>query len=170
MPNIRHELIIGTAAEKIFNAITTQEGLSAWWTPDAKAKPDLNSIARFAFGPEYFKEMKIIELKPSTQVKWLCIKGADEWIETTISFELRSGNKKTLLNLHPEIADQIRQQENDEATLLIFSHDDWKEYTPMFAECNYTWTQFLRSLKLLCETDEARPWPNQHRSVGKGKG
>jgi hypothetical protein len=108
--------------------------------------------------------MKIAELKPSEQIKWICIAGADEWRGTTISFKLQPGDKETLLNFHPELKDQIQQQKSGKATLLIFHHDDWKEYTPMFAECNYTWGQFLRSLKLLCETGEGRPWPNQHRT------
>src|SRR5688572_24795609 len=163
MKSIRHQLLIEAPAEKIYNAITTQEGLSAWWTPETKAKPELNSIARFPFGPEYFKEMKITELKPSEQVKWICITGANEWVGTTISFELQPGDKKTLLNSHPEMKDQIQQQRTgDKGTLLIFRHDDWKECTPMFAECNYTWGQFLKSLKLLCETGKGRPWPTQH--------
>ena len=163
MPDIRHTLLIGAPAEKIYSAITTQEGLSAWWTPDTNAKPERDSVARFAFGPSYFKEMKITELKPSRQVKWICIEGAEEWIGTSISFELYPGDKEALLNSHPEAKDQIQQQKkSDKGTLLIFHHDDWKEYTPMFAECNYTWGQFLKSLKLLCETGTGRPWPNQH--------
>ena len=164
MPNIHHELLIGAPADKIYNAITTQEGLSAWWTPETKAKPELNSVARFPFGPDYFKEMKIVELKPSALVKWNCIAGADEWIGTTISFQLHPGDKSTLLNSHPEVRGQVQQQGNfDKGALLIFHHDDWKEYTPMFAECSYTWGQFLKSLKLLCETGKGKPWPNQHQ-------
>jgi len=128
------------------------------------AKPELDSVARFPFGPEYFKEMKITELKPCAQVKWICITGADEWIGSTISFKLRPGDKETLSNSNPEIKGQIQQQRSDNGTLLIFHHDDWKEYTPMFAECNYTWGQFLRSLKLWCETGKGRPWPNQLRT------
>ena len=166
MPNIRHELLIGAPVEKIYNAITSQEGLSAWWTAGTTAKSERNSIARFPFGPEYFKEMKIAELKPYAQVKWICVAGVSEWIGTTISFELQSGDKEMLSNAHPEAKDQIQQQrKGDTITLLIFHHDDWKEYTPMFAECNYTWGQFLRSLKLLCETGKGRPWPNQHSTA-----
>ena len=163
MPNIYHELLIGASAEKIYCAITRQEGLSGWWTPDAKAISETGSIARFAFGPNYFKEMKIAELKPFELVKWICISGAAEWVGTTISFELLSGDKEALRSSHPEAKDQIQQQKNDdELTLLIFHHDDWKGYTAMFAECNYTWGRFLRSLKLLCETGKGRPWPHQH--------
>lgn len=161
-PNIHHELLIEAAAEKIYSAITSQEGLSAWWTPGSKAKPEIDSIARFPFGAECFKEMKIKELKPFEQVKWFCITGAEEWIGTSISYRLHPGDKSTLLKSHPELKGQVEQQKNDRGTLLVFHHDDWKEYTPMFAECNYTWTQFLRSLKLFCETGKGRPWPHQH--------
>ncbi len=164
MPNIRHELLIGASDEKVYTAITSQEGLSAWWTPGTKAKAALNSIARFTFNPEYFKEMKIVELKPFEQVKWLCIAGAEEWIGTTISFKLNAVDKATLFNSHTEISGQLEQQNSsDKITLLSFQHDDWKKYTAMFAECNYTWAQFLRSLKLLCETGKGQPFPNQHR-------
>jgi hypothetical protein len=119
----------------------------------------------FPFGPEYSKEMRITSLKPSSHVKWICIKGAKEWVGTTISFEILPVEKKTVARAHPELADQIQQQHNFSiGTLLVFRHNDWKDYSPMFAECNYTWAQFLRSLKLLCENGEGRPWPNQHRT------
>jgi uncharacterized protein YndB with AHSA1/START domain len=164
MPNIRHQLIIEAPPEKIYNAITSQEGLASWWTPDVKAKPEINSVARFPFGPNYFKEMKIVELKPFEWVKWQCIQGAQEWIGTTLSFKLEPGSRETLLREHSEMTGQIEQQSKQEGTILTFHHDDWKTYTPMFAECNYTWAQFLRSLKLLCETGKGRPWPMQHRT------
>jgi uncharacterized protein YndB with AHSA1/START domain len=163
MPNIRHNLLIGASAETIYNVITTEEGLSAWWTPDTRAKAVVNSVARFPFGDDYYKEMKISELNPFEQVKWHCIRGDAEWVGTNISFTLLSSNKKNLMNSNPEILGQIEQQIIEEGTLLIFHHDDWKDYTPMFAECSYTWGQFLRSLKLLCETGKGRPFPNQHQ-------
>jgi uncharacterized protein YndB with AHSA1/START domain len=166
MPNIRHELIIEAPAEKIYYAITAQDGLSSWWTPDTTARPEPDTIARFAFGPDYFKEMMITELRPDKLVRWNCINATKEWVGTNISFELESGEKKTWLSSHPELQGQIQQQKSDKGTLLIFHHDGWKEYTPMFAECNYTWALFLRSLKLLCETGKGRPWPYQHRSEG----
>lgn len=163
MPNIRHELLIAVSAEKVYNAITSQEGLAAWWAPDTKATAELNSVARFSFGPVYFKEMKITELQPFELVTWLCIAGADEWIGTIISFTLIPVDKATGLKTYSEIGGQLDQQSNDSIiTLLRFQHDDWKAYTPMFAECSYTWAQFLRSLKLFCETGKGKPFPNQH--------
>jgi uncharacterized protein YndB with AHSA1/START domain len=166
MPNIRHELIIGVPAEKVYSAITTQEGLSAWWTPDVRAKPERDSIARFTFGPSYFKEMRVTELQPSKLVKWNCITGVDEWVGTTLSFHLEAGGRDDLLRSHPEAEDQINQLRSNTQTLLNFSQDDWREYTPMFAECSYTWGRFLRSLKSLCEAGKGWPWPQQHGAEG----
>ena len=108
--------------------------------------------------------MKITGLEPSKRVGWLCITGVEEWVGTTISFNLEPGKQTTMLSTHPELKDQIRQQANpDTQTLVTLVHDDWRAYTPMFAECNYTWGLFLKSLKLFCETGTGRPWPHQHQ-------
>ena len=164
MPDIHHRLIIAAPAEKIFHAVTSREGLSAWWTPDATARPELNSLARFPFGPDYYKEMKIAELKPPVWLKWICQKGDREWIGTTLSFLLEPFDRETLLSAHPEMRGQAEQQsDSGSLTLLTFHHDNWKEYTAMYAECNFTWGRFLWSLKLFCETGKGLPWPDQHR-------
>lgn len=163
MPNIHQELIIGASAEKVFHALTSEDGLSAWWTPQTSARAEIGSVARFAFGPSYLKEMKITELKPQSYVEWSCIAGADEWIGTTLKFFISTSDKKTLAQSNPEAGDQLRQQQSDQCTLLQLQHNNWKTYSPMFAECSYTWGQFLRSIKLYCETGQGTPWPSQHR-------
>lgn len=166
MPDIHQAVVIEASPEKVYDAITSQEGLSGWWTPETVAVPQVNSIARFGFGPDYFKEMRIVELKPFEKVKWVCITGADEWVGTNISFKLEGGDAASLMSSHPEVKGQLEQlQHSSEATLLVFHHDNWKDYTLMFAECSYTWGQFLRSLKLWCEEGKGRPWPEQHRGV-----
>jgi uncharacterized protein YndB with AHSA1/START domain len=137
--SICHRLLIKIPVEKVYEALTAQEGLAGWWTPDTKAKPETGSVSRFAFGPDYFKEMKVEELKPYSRVKWLCIKGYEEWIGTTITFELEPHQK---------------------GATLFFHHDGWKEYSEGFASCSYDWALFLRSLKVLCETGKGFPYPD----------
>lgn len=127
-----------------------------------QGNPAINTIAQFPFGEGYLKEMNITELKPSWLVKWTCVKGTDEWLGTNISFTLLDGNKESLMRLHPEMKGQVDQLHNDTATMLIFNHDNWKNYTLRFGECSYTWALFLRSLKLFCETGKGNPWPQQH--------
>jgi uncharacterized protein YndB with AHSA1/START domain len=139
LKSICHRLLIEAPVEKVYGALTTQEGLAGWWTPETVAIAEVGSVSRFAFGPDYFKEMKVTGLKPYSWVKWHCIKGHEEWIDTTISFELEPHQKGSVLH---------------------FYHDNWKEYSQEFAGCNYDWALFLRSLKLLCETGTGLPYPN----------
>jgi uncharacterized protein YndB with AHSA1/START domain len=164
MPNIHHELFIAATAEKVYAALTSQAGLSAWWTPDTKANAKTHSVSRFSFGADYFKEMEITALKPLQYVEWLCVAGAAEWIGTSISFTIEPGTKDSILMAHPEIKDQLQQSNmQNNGTVLTLRHNNWRNDTPMLAECNYTWGQFLGSLKLFCESDRGKPWPTQHQ-------
>jgi uncharacterized protein YndB with AHSA1/START domain len=97
MKSIRHRLLIEASAEKVYWALTTEEGLSGWWTPDTKAKAEVGSVVRFAFGPTYFKEMKVERLEPLRKVEWQCLEGYDDWIGTIVSFELKAHDRGTSL-------------------------------------------------------------------------
>lgn len=159
MPNLTHRLIIAASAEAVYDALTTSEGLSAWWTPGASATPETGKLAVFPFGTDYRKVMMIEELSKNNYVKWKCTEGADEWIDTEITFAL----EKFGAAANPEMNGQLEQLKiSKDMTLLSFAHSGWKSQSAMFAECNYTWALFLRSLKLYCETGSGSPWPEQH--------
>jgi len=136
--SVYHRLRIHAPMETVFHAITTQQGLAGWWTPDTIAQPEVGSILRFGFDANYFKEMRVEELHHYDKVRWVCLKAQEEWIGTTINFELEAHVKGTVLSFH---------------------HDNWKAYTNEFAGCSYAWALFLRSLKLLCETGKGLPYP-----------
>lgn len=137
MYSIKHYLIIKSSANIIFNALVKQEGLSAWWTEDTVTDSKIGNIIEFHFGDLYHNKMKIKNLEEEKLVEWECIHGDKEWIGTKFSFELE-------------------QREND--TILRFVHSNWKEETDFFANCNYHWGYYLRSLKLYCETGEGTPF------------
>lgn len=40
MADIRHNVTIKVAPEKVYEAITTQAGLTAWWCKQTLAKPE----------------------------------------------------------------------------------------------------------------------------------
>lgn len=136
--SIYHRLLIEAPAEKVYEAITTQEGLAGWWTPETIAKPEVGSISRFAFGTNYFKEIRVEELKSYSKVKWRCLKGFEDWVGTTLTFQLEPHAK---------------------GTVLLFHHDGWAAYTLEFASCSYDWALFFRSLKFLCEKGKGFPYP-----------
>ena len=137
MAEIRHLLEINSPAGKIYEAVTTKEGLTGWWTAGAKAIPEINSIAEFDFGNRYHNEMKIINLIPDKYVEWECIAGDKEWIGTKFSFDL---------------------QEKEGVTTLRFKHYNWREATDFFASCNYQWGRYMKSLKNYCESGKGSPF------------
>ena len=136
MSAIRINVTIKTPPEKVYNAITTQEGLSNWWAKQTEAKPEVGFTNVFTFGQKYRNEMKIINLIPDRKVEWECINSVEEWVDTRISFDL---------------------QGKDGNTILRFAHSDWRAATDFFASCTYDWSLFIKSLKSLCETGSGSP-------------
>ncbi len=66
--------------------------------------------------------MEVVELLPLTRVRWRCVEGPDEWIGTTITFELKATG--------------------DETTLL-FTHAGWREPVEFMQHCSTKWGYFL---------------------------
>jgi len=137
MAEIQHMLLIDVPVERVYMAITDQDGLAAWWTAQVVAKPEVGSVAEFAFGDRYHTSMRIAALEPSREVRWECIAGDDEWVGTKIVFDLEKRGEQTLLRFH---------------------HTDWRGMTDFFASCNYNWGFYMRSLKTYCETGKGEPF------------
>lgn len=135
MENIRINLNIKARPEKIYTAISTEAGLSAWWAKQTTAKPEVGFINSFQFG-DFVNKMEITELIPNKKVKWQCVASLQEWVGTYICFELEAKNEKTLVR---------------------FTHGDWKQITDLFAGCTYDWARFMTSLKSLCESGTGTP-------------
>jgi uncharacterized protein YndB with AHSA1/START domain len=137
MNTIKHYLIINSSADIIYKAITEQKGLASWWTEDTIAVAEKGAIIDFIFGDQYHDKMLITNLVENEAVEWECTLGDPEWIGTKFKFVL---------------------EPKDEKTILRFLHYDWKDETDFFANCNYHWGYYLRSLKLYCETGEGTPF------------
>ena len=50
MAEIRHNVVIKATPDKIYKAITTQEGLANWWAKQTTAKPQIGFLNTFTFG------------------------------------------------------------------------------------------------------------------------
>jgi uncharacterized protein YndB with AHSA1/START domain len=135
MADIRHNLVIKTTPEKVYDAVTTQAGLEGWWSKNTNAKPEVGFVNVFILG-KYRNEMKVTELISNKKAQWECIDSIEEWIGTSISFNLEEKNGNTLVR---------------------FTHGDWQAVTDTFAGCSYDWARFLKSLKSYCETGTGEP-------------
>jgi uncharacterized protein YndB with AHSA1/START domain len=140
MVDILHKVgIKSSSSADAYRALTTREGLSAWWTTDTQGESKVGGVLLFRFGTGGF-DMKVLELQRDERVLWQVVEGPAEWIGTKISFELK--------------------QEGD-WTIILFKHEGWKEPVEFMHHCSTKWAVFLLSLKSLLETGKGAPWPNE---------
>jgi uncharacterized protein YndB with AHSA1/START domain len=125
--DIIHGLDIETTADKLFEALSTDKGVAAWWTK-AKTHPEVGSLNEFAFGPGAVT-FRVEKLEPGKAVAWSAEQVPPDWKGTKVLFELSNGDKAGSVTLR-------------------FSHLGFKTLTPVVAFTSYAWAQFLRSLKL----------------------
>lgn len=137
MVNIEHLQTVNVPAAKVYETLTTAEGLSEVWTSELIVHKQIGSINEFRFGSNDINKMKIEELIPNRKVVWRCIDSDPEWIDTVISFDIEEKNGKSYVTLR---------------------HMNWKEVTPFYRSCNYNWAMFLYSLKSYCEQGEGLPY------------
>jgi hypothetical protein len=139
MVDILHKVgIKSSSLDDAYKALTTCEGLCAWWTNDTKGDNNLGGVLQFRFGAGGF-DMKVLELRPAGRVLWQVLDGPEEWIGTKISFDL--------------------EQESG-WTIILFKHSGWKEPVQFMHHCSTKWAVFLLSLKSLLETGKGAPYPN----------
>ncbi len=138
MPDILHRVGIKSSLDKVYKALTTPDGLAAWWTNDTQGESKVGGVLQFRFGDGGF-DMKVLELHPAKRVLWQVVDGPKEWIGTKVSFELK--------------------QESDYA-IILFKHQDWREPVEFMHHCSTKWGTFLMSLKSLLETGKGAPHPD----------
>jgi Activator of Hsp90 ATPase homolog 1-like protein len=140
MPDILHKVGIKSPSQHdVYTALTTVEGLSAWWTIDTRGESEVGGVLQFRFGAGGF-DMKVLELHPDRRVLWQVVDGPEEWLGTRISFDL---------------------DQRGDWTILLFKHEGWKEPVEFMHHCSTKWAVFLLSLKSLLETGKGGPWPNE---------
>jgi uncharacterized protein YndB with AHSA1/START domain len=140
MPEILHKVgIKSSSPADIYKALATIEGLARWWTSDTSGDSKTGGTLVFRFGDGGF-DMKVLELKPAERVVWQVTDGPDEWLGTTISFDLK---------------------QTGDWTIVLFKHQGWKAPVEFMHHCSTKWAVFLLSLKSLLETGKGAPWPNE---------
>jgi uncharacterized protein YndB with AHSA1/START domain len=135
-----HRIGIAGRAEMVYRAITTQDGIRAWWTTDVKLDAHVGGKSVFSFfdGSTTF-EMRIEELKPPSFVRWRCTGGTSpDWVGTTQEFVLTP--------------------QPDGEMLLKFCHGGWERGGDHYYFCNTTWGHLLVCLKDYCEHGVKNPY------------
>jgi len=87
MVDIIHRIGIAGSVNDVYKALTTDKGLSTWWTTDTVGAGKVGSIIAFRFeggGPDF----EVAELKKDSLVRWKHSGEMPEpWMGTEISFQ-----------------------------------------------------------------------------------
>lgn len=142
--DILHRVGIKSSSADVYAALTTREGLAAWWTNDTQGESNVGGVIKFRFsapdGAELgFFDMKVLELHPGERVLWQVIDGPAEWIGTKVRWDLK---------------------QEDDHSIVLFKHENWKAPVEFMHHCSTKWATFLLSLKSLVESGKGAPNPN----------
>jgi hypothetical protein len=147
MVDIIHRISIKAPLSNVAQAVSTVEGVAGWWTRDTTGSsgPGGSMTARFTnpAGDEIGRmKFDVTRVDPDRAVRWRITDGPPEWIGTDVTFDL------------------ARQ---DDRTILLFGHRNWREAVEFTAHCSMKWATFLFSLRALAETGKGRPNPEDQK-------
>ena len=139
MKTIHHVFEIAATPAKVWDAITTEDGLSSWWSTRVSA-PDQNvgTLVKFTFRGDFNPIMKIEAVNPGKQLDWRCVDGHEKWADGTFRFQLEPADGGTKVRFWQQYAVELA--------------DDY------YGTYNYNWGYYLQSLSDYCETGTGHPF------------
>ena len=142
MKAIEHHLLIDAPASRVYEAIATADGISAWWDTQTPKQTDRGLVLEHNPGPEHgVVQLLVLDRVPNTRVEWECISThpasspASVWTGTHFVFELAA---------------------RDGATALTFRQTGYDERSPFFTSNADAWQRVLANLKRTAELRPAR--------------
>lgn len=140
MPEIAHLIKIRAAQDKVYQAVSTAEGIRNWWTRDAALDPKVGGAGEFGFyGRRMVIKVNVAELTPPGYVAWDAVSSTGGAFDgTTISFDLRS---------------------EEGITRVLFAHRGFQAGRDNIASATTRWGFYLLSLKRYLETGKGTPNP-----------
>jgi uncharacterized protein YndB with AHSA1/START domain len=142
--DIKHNFRIEASPKKVYEAITTQQGIHGWWANDADVMQNVGQVSKMRFAKEagpVEMQFRIDSLQPPNKVQWTCVSCPNPaWTGTKISFDItETANGCDFTFIHggwdPKWRDQLPYQQTKEG-----------------------WQHFMQSIKAYCETGNGQPW------------
>jgi uncharacterized protein YndB with AHSA1/START domain len=144
MIDIIHRIGIKSPTTQVYKALTTLEGLGHWWTEEVLGDAQIAGKIEFVFRTETGEVkgkmvMEVQALNAPKEVRWRCVDGPAEWVGTDVTFQL---------------------SQQDDQTILLFGHRNWREAVEFTSHCSMKWAVFLLSLRDYVETGKGKPSPH----------
>lgn len=140
MKTIHHVVDMPARVDDVFAAVTTQDGLSGWWTTSVDVPAvEEGEVIQFTFGGDFNPSMEITAIEPPHRVDWRCVGGHEEWADNTFRFDVADlGDGRCRLRFWQHYAVELE--------------DDY------YGTYNYNWGYYLQSLHELVTTGTGKPF------------
>lgn len=155
MASIRHELWLDVPPQRVFELLSSAEGISTWWDKQtAQETPDGVVLEHFPGPAHGVVRFLVLQSEPHKVVRWRCISThpantpASEWTGTEIAFYL--GDRGSSPAVMGKWTDEIPIQ-----TVLKFEHSGWNENAKYLPFCNNAWGGVLASLSKKATENDA---------------
>jgi uncharacterized protein YndB with AHSA1/START domain len=141
MPDILHRVGIAAEPKRVFEALTTVEGIRHWWSEATQG--DAAEGGAFQFRRN---RLDVVHADPNL-VTWHYTGPAKEWVGTEITFKL---------------------EWRDDQTIVLFKQAGWREPVEFMHHCSTKWATFLLSLKDYVEHGGGHPEPRDTKIAVDG--
>ncbi len=85
MKTIIHVVHIHASPPQVYDALTTAEGLSQWWTTQLAVDAGPGGVIRLTFQGDFHPQMQQTVLEPHRLVRWTCVAGYPNWREGVLT-------------------------------------------------------------------------------------
>jgi len=133
MADILQDFIIRVPAARVYEAVSSAEGLNEWWTRAASGTPVPDARYELDFGPGHVWRAVVTKAEFARAFELRLAEADADWIDTIVGFELEG---------------------NDEATRVRFYHLRWRETNQHYRTSCHCWALYLRVLRRHLEHGE----------------
>ena len=137
---IAAEAVAAAPVDAVFDALTSVDGLAAWWIPDVSGSPLVGGELTFRFDDEHVT-MAVEHVEAPSLVVWRCTEATKtpEWVGTSLWFDLRP------------------RDASGSSTVIRFRHVGLVPSCDCYEMCRGGWDHYMRSLTDFVDRGDGQP-------------
>ncbi|NNF32823.1 MAG: SRPBCC domain-containing protein [Saprospiraceae bacterium] len=140
MNAIYHDVFIKSEPSKIYDAISTSQGLNNWWTLKSSGFSRVGEVYNFYFTPEYDWYGEVINADKDVSFYIKMTQADEDWIPTAFGFDFMKVQG---------------------GTRIQFWHKGWPECNHHFRRSSWCWAMLLNGLKNYVEKGIVVPFEDR---------
>jgi uncharacterized protein YndB with AHSA1/START domain len=130
--------------EAVWEALTTHQGITGWWTTRAEVPSGVGGVLRLRFPDAPISwDLRVDRAEAPRRLVWHCVGGPPPWVDTEVVFDLAPA-------------------EQAQGTTIRLDHVGWRDGEPgtdqMVRVVTFGWAQMLARLKGFADTGKPAPY------------